>query len=567
MSNSGDRGRKGMGAAALFLAVALAALAVRALVLTELWRDLPYYRDTHPGFDQHTYDTWARQIAAGDWLSARQGVFYLTPLYPYMLAAVYALAGAGNVAAAIAMNAVFGVGAALCAAGLGRRLFGWYGGLAAGLLMAVAGSQIVWESQPLVDSLLTVICLGALWLIVELLWRSPVEAGRRRWLWALPGLLLGLASVGRASNLLVGAVMVGCVAAALGRQGRRRAVTAAAFMILGLATAVAPCAVRNGLMYGRWQVTTNGPVTLYVGNAPGATGIYAFAPHFRADEHDVRDGAYWRAKLLRELRERPLSIVPTMLRKAALFFNAWDQADNANYHFLRRELTSLRLLSVGPLALLVSGFLGVVLTAKRWRELAPLHVFGIAFAASIVAVLVAGRYKLPFYGLMAVFGGGAAVAVAERVRRAGPRALAAPALAAAVLTVLFWPRAFDERLRPLCPLRQNEFHANAKALALAGRTAQSLSMLEDGAALFPDDVSFVDILALGYLREGRPQRSLEWTERAVSRGLSSRRVLEARAVALSQLGRRQEAVEAARQVLAVWPDSEMARRVVAGALP
>ncbi|MHC4481663.1 MAG: hypothetical protein ACYS1C_11945, partial [Planctomycetota bacterium] len=184
----------------LLLLVAVAALALRAIFFTELLGDLPFYRHTFPGHDQHAYNLWAQQIVAGDWLSRQEGVFFYAPLYPYLLACLYWFAGPGNVTAAIVMNGLFGTAAAVIAAGLGARLFGWWAGLAAGLLMASSGSQLCVEAMPLVDSLLPAFCLGALWLVVEYERRARADRPVTLWMWAFPGLLLGLASVGRATN-------------------------------------------------------------------------------------------------------------------------------------------------------------------------------------------------------------------------------------------------------------------------------------------------------------------------------------------------------------------------------
>src|SRR5215470_5169538 len=41
--------------------------------------------------DGERYDAWAQQIAGGQWLGT--DVFYQTPLYPYLLALLYKLAG------------------------------------------------------------------------------------------------------------------------------------------------------------------------------------------------------------------------------------------------------------------------------------------------------------------------------------------------------------------------------------------------------------------------------------------------------------------------------------------
>ncbi|MHC4479945.1 MAG: hypothetical protein ACYS1C_03120 [Planctomycetota bacterium] len=547
---------------ALLIGVAALAALPRVVVLGGILHDLPYHRTTIEGFDQHTYNVWAQQIAAGDWLSSQEGVFYFTPLYPYLLAGVYLVAGSGNAPAGIVLNAAFGVAAAVCAAGLGRRLFGWWGGLVAGLLMALAASQIAWESVLLVDCLLTALLLGALWLIVELLPRERAAPRPSPALYLLPGLLLGLATVGRGSNLLPAAAL-GCFAATvLFRTERRRAALVAATLAAGLCLAVAPFVVRNGLMYGRWMLTTNGPVTIYLGNYPGTPGFYAEASRALDGSHALRDGDYWQGKLMGELKRKPLSLAPTMLNKVLLFFNAWDVADNGNYHFLRRYVTSLRVLTFGPLFLLVIGVLGVARTVDRWRELMALYVFAASFAASIIVVLVAGRYKLPFYGVMAVFGGGAAVELARDVGRRRLAALSASAALALLLTFAFWPRSYAEEFRRLCPLRTVEFRNNAAALVRHERLREAVAMLDDGAQLFPSDTKFTETLADMHLSTDRPDLALAAANRALSRGVASKLILEQRAVALWRLGLPGEARREAERIIRRFPDSDAARRIL-----
>ena len=59
--------------------------------LVHIWqiRGAPFF--TLPMGDSKSYDTWAQQIAAGDWLGG--DVFYQAPLYPYFLGAIYTVFG------------------------------------------------------------------------------------------------------------------------------------------------------------------------------------------------------------------------------------------------------------------------------------------------------------------------------------------------------------------------------------------------------------------------------------------------------------------------------------------
>ena len=52
-------------------------------------RDTAWFE--HLVVDPAYYDRWAQRIAAGDWLDER--AFYMDPLYPWVLGALYRLVG------------------------------------------------------------------------------------------------------------------------------------------------------------------------------------------------------------------------------------------------------------------------------------------------------------------------------------------------------------------------------------------------------------------------------------------------------------------------------------------
>jgi hypothetical protein len=65
--------------------IGIGALALRVIFLSELRGEALV---AVPIGDGWQYDVWARRIAGGEWLGTQ--AFYQTPLYPYLLAAIYA---------------------------------------------------------------------------------------------------------------------------------------------------------------------------------------------------------------------------------------------------------------------------------------------------------------------------------------------------------------------------------------------------------------------------------------------------------------------------------------------
>src|SRR5436189_5511181 len=99
------------------LGIALLALAVR---LVYLWQSGASALASVLMGDSRQYDLWAQQIAGGQWLGSE--IFYQTPLYPYLLAVVFKLAG-HSLDIVRVLQAVFGAAACALLGHAGRRFF------------------------------------------------------------------------------------------------------------------------------------------------------------------------------------------------------------------------------------------------------------------------------------------------------------------------------------------------------------------------------------------------------------------------------------------------------------
>src|SRR6185436_4570465 len=143
------------------LAVAL------VLRLAHWWavRDQPFF--AWLVMDSQEYDRWAREIAAGDWRGSQ--VFFQAPLYPYLLAVLYAVFGRS-------LDAVYLVQIALAVAGCwalyraGRLMGGERVGLAAAGLAAFYGPFLFHDVQLLKESAAVAVVSFLLWALAAKRW-------------------------------------------------------------------------------------------------------------------------------------------------------------------------------------------------------------------------------------------------------------------------------------------------------------------------------------------------------------------------------------------------------------
>ena len=400
-----------------------------------------------PVMDSWEYDRWAREIAGGDWLGHGRGVFFQAPLYPYLLAILYKAVGPHLDAAYLAQ---IGLAVAGCYAlyRAGRAMAGEQAGLAAAALAAVYGPFLFYDVQLLKESLaVTAVCF-LLWAMawaaagtgleaaaggpkaataslpataasdvstaVSETATAPSEAAtaaRRgtggRWL--LVGFLLGVLALLRENALVVVPFLLP-LAWSAGHAGR-----AAAFLA-GVALALAPVALRNGLVGGDYLPTTSqGGVNFFIGNNPHADGTYRpIVPGKQIPELEQREPAriatqvlgrpvtpagvsrFWLHRALAWARSHPGAFLRLTLRKVGLFWSWYEWPDAVDYYYLRglSPVYRLPLLEFGGVTLLAA--LGLsYLGGGRGRSLAPALVFAGAWMVSTVAFFLFARYRLP----------------------------------------------------------------------------------------------------------------------------------------------------------------------------
>jgi tetratricopeptide (TPR) repeat protein len=433
--------------------------------------------------DSRSYDGWAREIAAGDWLGSE--VFYQAPLYPYFLAVLYRWLSDDPTGVRV-LQSLLGAGSCVLLARAGWHFFSTRAGGVAGLLLAGYAPAVF--ADTMIEKSALVLFLLALALAIL----GSVAARPRAAACLALGAAVGALALARENALVFAPVLFGWLALRRDSDAARRMLLASLFAV-GVALSLAPVALRNLHVGGELHLTTSqlGP-NLYIGNNPAAQGTYAPLipgrgdPRYeRADataiarralalgrEPTPREVSAWFTRAaLDYARSQPLDWLALMGRKLALAFNAVEIVDTEDQYTHAETSLALRLsghlLHFGVLAPLA--LLGMWIRWDDRRRLLPLYLLLGAYLASLVAFYVFARYRLPLAPILALFAGAGLVGLPRFVRTAPRSQVAAAGSAAAVAAVVCnWPIVDTDYMRSVT--RYNL----GNELAALGRTDEAI---------------------------------------------------------------------------------------------
>jgi 4-amino-4-deoxy-L-arabinose transferase-like glycosyltransferase len=384
------------------------------------------------------YRTWALRIAGGDLQGT--GVFEQSPLYAYLLAAVFRLCGPSE-AWAMALQMLCGLLTVVLLYDTARRLFGERAALATGALTALYGPFLLHECLLMKSFLEPLFVSAAL--------RAVVRHGEeRRVRWALlAGLCLGLATQVRE----VHALLLAPAAFFLLRPGPpaargRRSPAAVAALLVAFAGAILPTAARNYAVSGEVTlVTAAGGENLYLAYGPEGGAFYTFPPFISPAPHREHEGfreeaslrvgspldrgqasAFWYRQALQAVRENPWRAARLALGKVAVLFGDYEVPDSDHFDVARERLPFLRVLPTFAWVF-GAGLIGLTGLLRTRRAGSPLVWFLAFLVLEIALTFNLARYRLALVALwMLPAGAGFAwLCDALRERRRGLRRAAA----------------------------------------------------------------------------------------------------------------------------------------------
>jgi tetratricopeptide (TPR) repeat protein len=497
--------------AALIFAIAL------TVRLVHVWsmRTSPFF-DVLLG-DAQSYDTWAQEIAAGDWIG--RGVFYQAPLYAYFLGALYSINH--SLLLVRLCQAVLGAGACVLLGRAVRQVFGATEGLLAGLMLALYAPAIFFDG--LVQK--SVLDIFLLCLLLSLL-----TASRPRWF--AVGLTLGALSLTRENALIFVPLVIGWMSWRM-RPALAASAPQIAMLLAGLGVVLLPTGLRNWKAGGEFHLTTAqfGP-NLYIGNNAHADGTYVplrsgrGSPEYeRADATAIAERAlgrlpsasevssYWATRALRYIRAQPADWLVLEARKLRLLLNVSEMVDTESQESHEDYSWLLRLLGhvaqFGMLAPLAG--LGVWLTWGDRRRLWLLHGMIVVYALSVLVFYVVARYRLPLAPLLIVF---AAAAIA-RGRAAVTAWTATPMTIACSIGVVAGAVFCNVPAASADAMRAATYQNLGTALQTSGRLDDAATAFERALALDPDYAPAYNGLGSVRRQQGRPDEAISQFEAAL----------------------------------------------------
>ncbi|HEX4824759.1 MAG TPA: tetratricopeptide repeat protein [Candidatus Polarisedimenticolaceae bacterium] len=399
--------------------------------------------------DARGYDRWAAEIAGGDWLGKE--TFYQAPLYPYVLGALYTIAG-HDPSAARWLQAILGAFACVLLAWAGRQWFSERHGIVAGAVLAVYPAAIFF------DGLIQKAALDNLLMCAVLAAAGTFALSERMALVPLLGVLLGLFALTRENALVFIVVLAAWIPWQLAARPLRDRMRGVLLLVAGVAIVLLPVGLRNLAVGGDFLLTTSqaGP-NFYIGNHEGANGRYVpirpgrEIPEFeRTDAREVAEQAvghplspaavssYWWSRAFAWIRAHPGDWAALFVRKIAY---TWNRAEIADTESLEVHASASPVL--GALTAIL-GFGTLVAFAVpgmvvAWRaKPRPLLLYAMLFPFSIaVAVFyVFARYRFPMVPLLILFASAALVSGLDWIRDRKRRVEAPVAAAVAVGAIL-----------------------------------------------------------------------------------------------------------------------------------
>jgi 4-amino-4-deoxy-L-arabinose transferase-like glycosyltransferase len=385
-------------------------LALLALAAVMKFRYLDAYERTDPlarapyGDSVVYLDEVKRHFRSGE-----PAVFYKPPAYTLVLAALGGDRPEGWHRVRV-LQLLLGLGILACIFGMARARGGsWAGAIAFGLALFYA--PLTFHETKLLDTTLALFLVVAACALFDAYLRRPGGA-----LAFLTGILLGLASLSRAANLVL---VLAAAAVLLFRREKRDSL-----VLLGAAAlTVLPVSLHNLRASGEFiPVNYSEGHTFLVGNNPNSRGIYSLPPGYsdgvlneRVQEEALARRALGRdptpaeqrnlsyAEGLRFLAEHPGRVPALLFDKLRFALSPVEISDN---YSLPRERKKLGLLTcfVIPFPLVLAlGLFG--LAAGRLRPAPPVILPLCVTAALLLIFYVTARYRLPLVPFLAVSAG------------------------------------------------------------------------------------------------------------------------------------------------------------------
>jgi tetratricopeptide (TPR) repeat protein len=544
------------------------------LLVAASYRVLVFYFYSRAGvlfdglmLDASVYDTWAKRIAAGEWIG--NNPFYFSPLYPYLLAVLSKLADPPYVAVKL-IQAGLGLVSIALIDWIGTRLYGERAGLCAAAGAALYLPFTFFETKVLGTTLGVTLALVALVLLVraeEVDALASEQGGRRgpaprRPLgpWLAAGAAVGIAALCTPAATLLAASYAVVL-------GLRRRVPAGAALVAGTLLGILPALAHN-VATGNWiLISSQGGITFYQGNNPTAVGMFMPPPGFTgaaeqqaAEEKTLAERAtgrsmtrsevssYWFHKGLDFVLDSPGAWLALEGKKLLYLLGSYEAATEYS-QYVEREQVKILWGAFLPFAVILAAAAGGLLMGRAEDDETrggsagrrALLLYTIWAAVVPMIFYVSSRYRIALVPALLIYGGSFVDRAIGALRAGGAPS---PALARGLLgglalgLVSFFPLG-----RPVPSIEANVHYNLARILADRGQNEEALAEIDRCLADSPTHVFALFNRGNALDRMGRTDEALAAFKRAEEVRPSFFKAYQAEGAILTRLEQWDDAIE------------------------
>jgi tetratricopeptide (TPR) repeat protein len=401
------------------IAIFFLAFSIRLIYLIQINSSLPFF--WAPILDELYHDTWAQQIASGEWGGTEP--FFRAPLYVYLLALVYKVVG-HNLFLARLFHVFVGSLSCVLILLIATKLFNRTIGILSSVTACFYAMLVFYDAHLLITTLIVFLDLA----LIALLIRAGEKPSPLNWL--LSGAVLGLSAIARPNILIfLPFILIWMIFRFKNRLEGKAILIRWAVLFVGAVLMIAPVTLRNyfvgkDVVLIAWQ----GGFNFYLGNNPDATGYTPISPLTGGDlvgalgratavaEQEMKRelkpseiSAFWYKKGVDFILSQPLNWLKLLGKKITYFWKGYEISNPLNI-YLHKEFSSVFnvLLGAGIIYLpfgLMGPFsiLGLFITLKRWKEYLLLYLFILSYSASVIIFFVCARFRMPIIPFLLMF--------------------------------------------------------------------------------------------------------------------------------------------------------------------
>lgn len=393
------------------------------LLLSAIFRVIYYLQDStknplfnQPVSDAGVYFEWGKAIASGQW--SHDGVFYMAPLYPYILGVIFKVFGT-SINAVVIVQHIVGLCSLVLVYEITRKVFDDRSAVVAMILAGLHAPAVFNESKILLTSITLLLYLFSLFLLLH---QKKEKANFP--LSFITGLVIGI-SVLQRPNILLFIPFVVVWFFILFKPAYKVALLSSILLVVGLLIPIAPVTLHNYNASGDFiLLTSNTGVNFYYGAnmdaAPTFTRRTAISDSIENEQVKAKEIAekelgrelspkgvsdFWMAKGFDAIRQ---DVPKWLLYEAKKFYwilNSYEIANNYNIQFEGKQVPSLRIFFIPFGLICLFGIVGIWLARGKNIKVLLLNFYLLSVFLGLMIFTVVGRFRVPLTVVLVSFAG------------------------------------------------------------------------------------------------------------------------------------------------------------------